>query len=72
MADTMILGLRLTQEGVSYETFQERFGRDLRSVYGPTLDRLIALGLLVNGADGTVRLIPRARLISNLVFSEFV
>jgi oxygen-independent coproporphyrinogen-3 oxidase len=72
MADTMILALRLTQEGVSYETFRERFGRDLRSVYGAELDRMIALGLLVNGADGAVRLTPRARLIGNLVFSEFV
>ncbi|MFB0534345.1 MAG: radical SAM family heme chaperone HemW, partial [Anaerolineae bacterium] len=34
MAETMILGLRLVQEGVRLADFRERFGRELMDVYG--------------------------------------
>lgn len=41
-----MLGLRLTQEGVSEQSFQGRFGQDLMDVFGKEIDELIALGLL--------------------------
>ena len=46
MQETLMLGLRLTQEGVSEQSFQGRFGQDLMDVFGKEIDELIALGLL--------------------------
>ncbi|MBN1563194.1 MAG: radical SAM family heme chaperone HemW [Anaerolineae bacterium] len=77
MSDTMILGLRLTQEGIAAGDFHARFGRDLWAIYGAELDRLIAQGLLerITTSDPTqdrVRLTPRGRLLGNHVFAAFV
>ena len=72
MADTMILGLRLTGEGVDPAAFRARFGRELWDVYGSTLDRLLAHGLIERSVSGTVRLTRRGWLLGNHVFSEFV
>ena len=46
MAETMIMGLRLVEEGVSKPRFFQRFDRTLESVYGAEIDELIKLGLL--------------------------
>jgi oxygen-independent coproporphyrinogen-3 oxidase len=46
MQETLMLGLRLTQEGVSEQSFQARFGQDLMDVFGQEIDELIAMGLL--------------------------
>lgn len=72
MAETMFLGLRLTDEGIAPDAFRARFGVDLRAVYGRELDRLHALGLLRTADDGRLLLTPRARLIANRVFEAFV
>lgn len=72
IAETMILGLRLLQEGVSYPAFEARFGRSLDSVYGAQIARLVDEELLERTADQRIRLTPRARLIANRVFVEFV
>jgi oxygen-independent coproporphyrinogen-3 oxidase len=72
MAETMWLGLRLTQEGIAPDTFRQRFGRDLESVYGQQIDSLIAVDLLEHAPDGRVRLTPRGRLLGNHVFEAFV
>jgi oxygen-independent coproporphyrinogen-3 oxidase len=76
MVDTMILGLRLTREGIIPAEFRARFGRDLWAVYGAELDRLIGYGLLertqqAQGPTG-VRLTPRGRLLGDHVFAAFV
>ncbi len=71
MAETMILGLRLVQEGVRLADFQERFGRDVREVYGVPLAELRELGLLETD-DRRVRLTPRGRLLGNEVFQRFL
>lgn len=42
----MMMGLRLTQEGVADETFQQRFGIRLEDTYGSQIDRFVRLGLL--------------------------
>ncbi len=68
--ETMMMGLRLA-EGVSAARFQARFGVTLEDVYGETLRRLVALGLLICDG-GRVRLTPRARLVGNQVFGEFL
>jgi oxygen-independent coproporphyrinogen-3 oxidase len=72
MAETMFMGLRLTQEGITPEMFRARFGRDLWTVYGQELDSLIASGLLERTAAGRVRLTLRGRLLGNHVFAAFV
>jgi oxygen-independent coproporphyrinogen-3 oxidase len=46
MSEFMMTGLRLTQEGVSEEKFQARFGRSLYDVYGKEIDELLNLGLI--------------------------
>jgi len=39
-----MLGLRLTQEGVSAEAFHQRFGQDLMTVFGKEINELIGWG----------------------------
>lgn len=46
MGDHMIMGLRLTEEGVDESEFRRRFGRHLGDVYGPQIAELTRQGLL--------------------------
>ncbi len=71
-AETVILGLRLTEEGIAPCAFAARFGRDLWTLYGAQLRRLLAWGLLEQSDKGRLRLTPRGRLLANRVFVEFV
>ena len=71
MNETMMLGLRLTQEGVSAETFQARFDASLQDVFGKEIDELLDFGLL-EWAGENLRLTSRARLLGNQVFRYFV
>jgi coproporphyrinogen III oxidase-like Fe-S oxidoreductase len=83
----MMTGLRLTREGVSGETFRERFGQELDDAYGEEIEDLIRLGLLewtnspLPMGEGTgevpqrgvrVRLTRRGRLLGNQAFMRFV
>ncbi len=70
MGETMMLGLRLSQ-GVSEASFQERFGLELRQVYGPQIEELERLGLL-GWHQGWLHLTPRGRLLGNEVFQRFL
>ena len=74
IGETMMMGLRLTREGVSRSTFQARFGRELTDTFGTQIERLTRLGLLEwAGAEGDVlRLTRRGRLLGNQVFVEFI
>jgi oxygen-independent coproporphyrinogen-3 oxidase len=74
IGETMMMGLRLTREGVSRTRFQCRFGRELTEVFGAQIERLINLGLLEwAGADQDgLRLTRRGRLLGNQVFMEFI
>ena len=38
ISETLIMSLRLTQEGVRWTQFKERFGEDLRDIHGSTID----------------------------------
>lgn len=71
MAETVILGLRLVEEGVRFTDFTARFGRDLREVYGPQIQELVELGLLEVYHQG-IRLTTRGRLLGNEAFERFV
>lgn len=71
MAETMMLGLRLTGEGVNLAGFAGRFGSGVADVYGQELKQLIEQGLLEVTED-CVRLTPPARLLANQVFIRFL
>jgi len=71
MAETLIMSLRLTREGVQRSAFAARFGVDLVDLYGPIIDRYVQQELLYVD-ERVVRLTQRGRLLSNVVFREFV
>jgi oxygen-independent coproporphyrinogen-3 oxidase len=70
MQETMMVGLRLVEEGVSPVEFAERFGIAVEEVFGGEINRLVGRGLL--GGEDRIRLTKHARLLGNQVFREFV
>jgi oxygen-independent coproporphyrinogen-3 oxidase len=87
MTDFMIMGLRLTREGIAASTFAKRFRCQLATQYGVEIADLQNLGLLqvhggalseAGGADESstaayaVRLTARGRLLGNQVFKRFL
>lgn len=74
MQETMMVGLRLTEEGVSTHEFRSRFGKDIREVFGKDVEDLLNLGLLEWSGDdhSRLRLTTRGRLLGNQVFMRFV
>lgn len=71
MDETMMTGLRLTVEGVSAQTFRERFGAELTDIYGEKIEHLIHLNLL-EWSEHRLRLTRRGRLLGNQVFMQFI
>ncbi len=88
MSEFMIMGLRLTREGIRPTDFGRRFGVDVQRRYGKEIVELGKLGLLeeVGGpsldmsdeaaggekAITRIRLTKRGRLLGNRVFMRFV
>lgn len=74
IGETMMMGLRLTEEGVSAMEFQHRFGQELKLVYPDEIKELMAVGLLEwsGFGDDRLRLTPKGRLLGNQVFMRFV
>ncbi len=75
MGELMIMGLRLTEEGVSRQKFRQRFGQELEQAYPGEIARLIGQGLLEwtgPGAEDRLRLTRRGYLLGNVAFREFV
>jgi oxygen-independent coproporphyrinogen-3 oxidase len=71
MGETMMLGLRLVREGVSFDRFAETHGVDLRAVFELELARLHAWGLLEADA-ARVRLTRQGLMVGNQVFAAFL
>ena len=71
MGETMILGLRLLQDGVSAQSFARRHGVSLFDQFAPQLSRLASIGLL-EVDDRGVRLTKRGALLANSVCAEFL
>ncbi len=65
--ELMFMGLRLVQEGVPRARFERVVGRPLEDVYGPVLQELAQMELVVWDTQG-VRLTPRALPVANQVF----
>jgi oxygen-independent coproporphyrinogen-3 oxidase len=74
MKETMMMGLRLTMEGISQIEFQARFHQNLDDVFGAQIEKLIGWGLLewVVPDKDRLRLTKRGRLLGNRVFVEFL
>ena len=78
MSEFMMTGLRLTQEGVSENEFQVRFGKSLREGYGDEIEELLKMGLIESKTSEflknseVLRLTQRGRLLGNQVFMRFV
>jgi oxygen-independent coproporphyrinogen-3 oxidase len=71
MGETMMMGLRLLEEGVAYDQFQDRFGVAIAKHFADELVDLADLGLIVNDGD-RMTLSDRGRLLGNQVFMRFL
>ncbi len=73
MADTIIMGLRLVDEGIDTEAFYRRFGRRVADLHGETIAELVGWGLLAWDPAGRVlRLTRDGCFVSNQVFHRFL
>ena len=74
MGETMMMGLRLTEEGVSSKRFEARFGVSLEAAFDKPIRDLQRAGLLEWAGDAgeVLRLTQRGRLLGNRVFMEFI
>lgn len=73
--ETMMLGMRLTREGVSAFAFEKRYGATIQSVFAREVEHIIARKLADwrNFSDGPhLVLTRRGVLLGNQVFQEFV
>ena len=71
MGETMIMGLRLLDEGVRFERFRQRFGFDPSLVFPNELEELVELGMIQENG-GRVRLSERGWLLGNQAFLRFL
>ena len=71
MGETMMLGLRLIDEGVTYDRFQTLHAADLRTLFGSELVDLQRSALLQLD-DARVRLTPKGLMVGNQVFARFL
>jgi len=71
MNETMMLGLRLLDEGVDEDTFRERFGVGIEEAFPKPMKRLREDGL-VRWEEGRLRLTESTIFIANQVFCMFV
>jgi oxygen-independent coproporphyrinogen-3 oxidase len=71
MQETMLLGLRLTSEGVNKNAFHARFGKQMLEVFNSEMEELINKGLLEREGD-VLHLTSKGRLLGNQVFYHFV
>ena len=71
MAETMMLGLRLTQEGVDCRRFRERFGVDPRVKFAAEVETFTRRGLL-EVTDNNLRLTPEGVFLASEVMVAFV
>ena len=74
MQETMMVGLRLVNEGVRTTRFKHRFGVNLKDVFGKTVQDLLQQGLLEwsDAFETSLRLTKRGLLLGNRVFEKFI
>jgi oxygen-independent coproporphyrinogen-3 oxidase len=74
MMDFMMVGLRLTKEGISEDRFFKLFGRSMKDVFGEEIDKLIRQGLIswIDNSKNRLVLTERGVMVANQVFMAFV
>lgn len=74
MQEWMMIGMRLTDEGISKKEFNNRFGTPIETVFAKQISRLLDQGLIETFCKGNdrLRLTHRGRLLGNQVFMQFV
>lgn len=75
LGETMMMGLRLTEDGISENGFFRRFGVSLDETYPNEIETVIRQGLVewAEKNDGRhLRLTHRGRLLGNQVFMRFL
>lgn len=70
MEEEMFLGLRKA-EGVSTETFKNRYGLSVNEVFGRQIDQLLLSGLLIR-SEGRIKLTEKGLYLGNEVFQQFI
>ena len=71
ISETVITGLRLLEEGISRETFLNRFGVDMTDYYGERLTKFVDHQLMTIDSE-SIKITREGRLLSNLIFRELV
>lgn len=71
IAETLIMGLRLTQEGISRSVFQQRFGVDLLELHRDIIHKYEQYGLIAYD-DDSVKITQQGRLLSSAIFRDLV
>ncbi len=71
IADTLMMGLRLTQEGIELESFKQRFAIDLATTYKVQIQKFSNFGLL-ELTDDRLRLTEKGYFLSNAVIRDFI
>ncbi len=74
MKEMMLVGLRLTSDGVDEQEFRNKFDDEMNDVFGGEIEKLIKLGLLEWRGDSKrrLRLTRRGWLLGNQVFLHFI
>jgi oxygen-independent coproporphyrinogen-3 oxidase len=74
IGETMMMGLRLVDEGISRQAFFQRFAIDLKNHFKTEIEKFTSLGLLEWGGENNdrLRLTPKGYLLGNQVFVEFI
>jgi oxygen-independent coproporphyrinogen-3 oxidase len=74
MQEFMMLGLRLTNQGISKADFQKRFSIPIGEVFSHQIGKLCHLNLIENYSEDNdrIRLTQKGVIYGNRVFSEFV
>ena len=70
MAETLILGLRMTA-GISATEFYNQFGVHLANCFGTQIEKLVTQGLLLHSSD-RIALTPKGLDLANQVFEVFL
>lgn len=75
ISETMMMGMRLTAEGVSAENFLKRFGIGLDEAFSREISKLLDQKLvewIELGSQSHLRLTKKGRLLGNQVFMQFI
>lgn len=71
MQETILMGMRLTQEGILRSIFEERFGVDIVDLKREAINKHLDYGL-IEVTDAYVRLSQAGRLLSNVVIRDLI